>query len=263
MALDHELVVLALDRTHDTLDIALIDDIHIIDLITTLDETESLRLNTDVEDRDRIAITDRGRKRRLTRTRSPCDEDAHTSPEQHSFKYARTHNVEIAADQHTSMPICEFSGEDTDRLITVRIEGVTMRVAPKYAKYGEKVEEAPAAPTAHPRRIVKQERRIAPERTEVVRSDASTIIKNAFQKLGVEETAFAKRIGMKESAFKSYLRGDLAIPIADARVLEKNLHVTIVEASREPATEETTKTYTGKSSSTLTFADLLKNAKRR
>lgn len=155
------------------------------------------------------------------------------------------------------MPICEFSGEDTDRLVTVKIEGVTMRVAPKYAKYGTRVDEAAPA-----RRVAREKSR-ARERTERVRSDAAKIIRDAFHKLDVEEKDFAKRIGMKESTFKSYLRGDLAIPIADAKTLEKTLHVSIVEASAEPAAEETTKSYVSDSpSGGLTLGDMIKRSKR-
>ena len=152
------------------------------------------------------------------------------------------------------MAICEFSGEDTDTLVTVRIEGVTMRVAPRYAKYGSRVEESQA-----PARVRKEKRRIH-EPTQTVRSDAPSLIRNAFQKLDTDEESLAKKLGMKESHLKAYLRGDRTITIEDARTFERFFSLTLIETNDSDATSA--KSYSSQSEG-LTLADLFKKAKRR
>ena len=155
------------------------------------------------------------------------------------------------------MAICEFSGEETDTLITVKIEGVTMRVAPRYARYGVRVEE----PTHVAR--VRTERRRTREPTETVRSDAAELLRRAFQKLGTDEEALAKRLSMKESHLKAYLRGDRAITIEDARTFEKFFSITLIEHTEPQLEPDEAKTYSSDKDQGLTLGDMLKRAKRR
>jgi uncharacterized protein (TIGR00270 family) len=152
------------------------------------------------------------------------------------------------------MAICEFSGEDTDTLVTVKIEGVTMRVAPKYARYGERVEDPVTV------RRVQRERRRAYEPTQSVRGDAPDLLRAAFHKLDTDEESLAKRLGMKESQLKAYLRGARTITIEDARTLEKFFSLSLIEAS-EPTGAPTAAP--GSSDEGLTLADAFKKAKRR
>ena len=155
------------------------------------------------------------------------------------------------------MAICEFSGEETDTLITVKIEGVTMRVAPRYARYGVRVEEP--AQVAR----VRTEKRLAREPTESVRSDAAELLRRAFQKLDADEESLAKRLSMKESTLKAYLRADRTITIADARAFEKFFSIRLIETTEPKLEDGEAKTYSSDSSSGLTLGDLLKGAKRR
>lgn len=151
------------------------------------------------------------------------------------------------------MPICEFSGEDTDRLVTVKIEGVTMRVAPKYARYGEKTEDVEVT-------RVKRETKRRREEARSVKANASDLVRRAFQKLGTDEESLARSIGMKESQLKAYLRGDITITLADAQTFEKFFSISLIEENTDEPVSATN--YSAKSDG-LTLGDLLKGAKRR
>lgn len=154
------------------------------------------------------------------------------------------------------MPICEFSGEETQTLVEVEIEGVRMKVAPKYAKFGTRVEQhAPA------RRARRAPRRASVERTDTVKRDAPKLLRDAFHAIDTDEEAIAKRLGLKESQFKAYLRGDHPIPVEDARSLGRFFGIELIETVEQPA-EETTSAYRSHESGGLTLGDLLKGAKR-
>jgi uncharacterized protein (TIGR00270 family) len=155
------------------------------------------------------------------------------------------------------MPICEFSGEETDALVTVKIEGVSMRVAPRYAKYGVRVEE----PTHVTR--VKTERRRIREPVESVRSDAPELLRHAFQKLDTDEESLAKRLCMKGSHFKAYLRGDRAITINDARAFERFFSIQLVEATEPKLEPDEAKSYSAATGPGLTLGDMLRKKKQR
>ena len=154
------------------------------------------------------------------------------------------------------MAICEFSGEETDTLVTVKIEGVSMRVAPRYAQYGVRVEE-----TAPPARV-RTERRRRSEPTQTVRSDAAQLLRRAFEKLDTDEEALAKQLNMKESHLKAYLRGDRTITIEDARAFERFFSVSIIEHTEPELEPDEAKTYGSDKASGLTLGDMLRKAKR-
>lgn len=154
------------------------------------------------------------------------------------------------------MPICEFSGEETQTLVEVEIEGVRMNVAPKYAKFGTRVEQHTPA-----RKVKRAPKRASVERAETVVREAPKLLRDAFHVLDADEEAIAKRLGLKESQFKAYLRGDHPIPVEDARRLERFFGVKLIETIEQPA-EETTSAYRAQEGGALTLGDVIKASKR-
>jgi putative transcription factor len=132
---------------------------------------------------------------------------------------------------------CEMCGS-TSELFRANIEGATMTVCEKCAKYGkilEKAKAAPAAPTKAEveRQLVRQ--KIETETIFMISPDYPTKIKSMREKLGLKQDELAKKLNERESSIHKLETGEIEPNIALARKLEKFFGIKLVEEHQEEA----------------------------
>jgi putative transcription factor len=151
---------------------------------------------------------------------------------------------------------CEMCGTEKE-LMTALVEGVEMSVCISCSKYGKAVQKKTA-----PKTIVHEKQRYAapvPEYVDEIVQGCSDIIRRAATKKNIQEDALAKRIGMKESVLKAYMKGSMAPSIEDARKLEKFFSIKLVERVKENSAAGKME---GQRSADLTIGDMIRIKKR-
>lgn len=135
---------------------------------------------------------------------------------------------------------CDLCGRN-GQLFQAKVEGTTIQVCDRCAKYGQVLKRIPTAKEQKERAklLVKEaEARIASpggaasDTTEtllLVRSDSARLIKQARERLGLKQEELAKRLNLKESQLHKYESGVHQPELETARMLEKALRITLVE----------------------------------
>ncbi len=146
---------------------------------------------------------------------------------------------------------CDLCGRDAP-LTRVRIEGTVMMVCPSCKTHGEVIAEPV-------RRVVRQPRPSAPraEPLEFVRDSCGQLIKRARERRGLKQEELARRLRLKTSQLHAFESGSHKPDLKTARLLERELGITLVQAYVE---DETT-TPPPASGAPLTLGDLI--ARRR
>ncbi|MFT4309503.1 MAG: multiprotein bridging factor aMBF1 [Candidatus Woesearchaeota archaeon] len=149
---------------------------------------------------------------------------------------------------------CEMCGKE-EPLKKAIIEGVDMRVCSSCAKYGKIIE-------SKPKPIIREKpkyKSFEPEYVEEIIPQYNDIIRKAVMKTGIQEDAIAKRVGMKESVLKAYMRGSMKPSVDDAKKLEKYFTIRLIEKIKE--TGQTT-VNTESRANDLTIGDMIRIRKR-
>ena len=150
---------------------------------------------------------------------------------------------------------CEMCGAEKE-LNTAIIEGVQMSVCINCSKYGKIVR-------IKPKPIVQERQRYRtkePEYIDEIVPNYSEIIRNSFTSKNIQEDALAKRIGMKESVFKAYIKGSIKPSLDDAKKLEKFFSIKLIERIKENTTPSTG---LESKSADLTIGDMIKIKKKK
>ena len=150
---------------------------------------------------------------------------------------------------------CEMCGAEKE-LNTVIIEGVQMNVCINCAKYGKIVRITPKAKVQERQRYKPKE----PEYIDEIVPNYNDIIRNSVASKNIQEDALAKRIGMKESVFKAYIKGSLKPSLDDAKKLEKFFSIKLVERIKDNTTPSIG---LESKSADLTIGDMIKIKKRK
>jgi putative transcription factor len=98
-----------------------------------------------------------------------------------------------------------------------------------------------------------------PEYIDEIIPNSSELIRNAVTSKNIQEDALAKRIGMKESVLKAYMKGSLKPSLEDARTLEKFFSIKLIERIKDntkPSVNMQSK------SADLTIGDMIRIKKR-
>ena len=132
---------------------------------------------------------------------------------------------------------CEMCGSGGE-LFKANIEGATMNVCERCARYGkilEKVRPAPPAPTkaAVERRIIRQ--KVETETIFMIAPDYPSKIKSMREKMGLKQEELAKKLNERESSIHKLETGEMEPNIALARKLEKFFNIRLVEEHQEEA----------------------------
>lgn len=131
------------------------------------------------------------------------------------------------------MSHCELCGKET-ALFKVAIEGTDMFVCSNCAKFGQ-IKERPKIPAPAAQKIFPQAKSLEPalEVTEVIVKDYAKKIRQAREKLGLNQEDFAKKINEKESLLQKMETGTFEPSLALARKLEKLLGLKLIEKFEE------------------------------
>jgi len=116
---------------------------------------------------------------------------------------------------------CELCGRKTANLIKTKIFGTTMMLCDSCAKMG-KPEPSHKIKTKKPKI-----QRIQPE--EVVVDNFAELLKAARENIGLDQKAFAQKLGIKQAELSAYESGRRTPEIKVAKKFEKILNIKLVE----------------------------------
>lgn len=159
------------------------------------------------------------------------------------------------------MSTCDMCGREAS-LVKARVEGTVLDICESCARFGEIISRPPQSSSA----MQKKQQIIQPiKRREVVQlisSDFASKIKNAREKLGLNQEEFAKRLNEKWSLLQKIESGQFKPSITLAGKLEKLLRIRIIEQFDEGGEVpfgDTNK----KKSSEFTLGDFVKVRKKK
>lgn len=149
------------------------------------------------------------------------------------------------------MAQCELCGKETS-LFKAAIEGTDMLVCSNCAKFGQ-IKEMPQAPAAFKNFSRASLPEPALETAETIVSDFAKKIRQAREKLCLNQEDFAKKINEKESLLHKLETGAFEPSLPLARKLEKLLSIKLIEKF-----EEKKVTFAKESSESMTLGDFIK-----
>ena len=157
------------------------------------------------------------------------------------------------------MPACEMCGKDSS-LVKARIEGAELEVCNDCARYGQIISKpAPIRTKTIPeRQNIPLPRR--KERIETVVQNYAQKIKNAREKLGLTQEEFSKKLNERESIMQKIESGHFTPSIEQARKLEKELGINLIENFEEGEVPISTPQKTGEA---YTLGDFIKTRKKK
>ena len=155
---------------------------------------------------------------------------------------------------------CEMCGKDAP-LFKTEIEGTYLDVCKDCARFGRIVKQIEEPMPVRKDKIQSQRTRpIAVPRKEIMESvveNYAELIKNAREKLGLQQNELAVKIAEKDSVLHNIETGRYEPNIALAKKLQRYLHVKLVEE-----TEITNEKVAGSKTEELTLGDVIKIKKR-
>ena len=144
---------------------------------------------------------------------------------------------------------CEMCGKEGPGRPTL-LEGTTLQLCEKCGKYGKVL----AAPTTFTKPSQKHQAPLvilAP--TFDVVPDYAERIRKARERLGLTQQEFALKLNEKESLLHKLETGTYEPPLELARKLERLLHITLVQETKEEPAATSTRTSGG-----MTIGDIVK-----
>ena len=153
---------------------------------------------------------------------------------------------------------CDLCGK-TGEMYKTEIEGTIMTTCADCKKFGKTL-----AKVRETQKIVKQEQRIKPRKSEPVETitkNYSSLIKNTRENLGMNHKDFAKKLSEKESNIHAMESGKREPSIALARKIEKQLGIKLVEIHAEEDFKIPLKP--GQAGTELTIGDFMTLKKRK
>jgi putative transcription factor len=113
----------------------------------------------------------------------------------------------------------------------IDVEGSRLNVCEKCASFGKVVSRVAAEPKREKKKesIMEAQTPKTTETVQVIKSDCARLIKNARERLGLNQEDFAKRLMEKESLLHKIESGHMKPDLVLARKLEKFLKISIVE----------------------------------
>ena len=127
------------------------------------------------------------------------------------------------------MPACEMCGKYAS-LVKVKIEGAELDVCDDCARFGTIISRPKPILTKNipqgrtPVMLPKRK-----ENLEIITSDYAQKIKNAREKLELTQEEFSKKLNERESIMQKIESGHFKPSIEQARKLEKELHINLIE----------------------------------
>ena len=150
---------------------------------------------------------------------------------------------------------CEMCGKDT-QLFTAELEGSMLNLCESCAKYGKMIKKVAQTQT-HSKGIIKKAPLSKKQFVELIVDDFAAKIRNAREKLQLNQEDFAKKLNEKISVIHHFETGKMVPSLDLARKLEKALHITLVEMHEESSGGQKE----GKSEA-MTIGDIVKIHKR-
>lgn len=123
---------------------------------------------------------------------------------------------------------CDMCGKE-EQLLKTSIEGSTMDVCRACTSFGKVVSSQRQFQQIKPAQLPQE----LQEPTETLVQDCGTRIKQAREKLGLEQKDFAQKISEKMSTVHNMETGAFKPSISLARKLEKMLHIQLIETTAE------------------------------
>jgi putative transcription factor len=161
------------------------------------------------------------------------------------------------------MPACDMCGTN-GQLNKIRIEGTIMNVCANCAKFGESLEPSLKLTTGAntPRKsngFFSQTTHSQPKQTinETVLENASQLIKNAREKLGLKQIDLSKKLNLKESVVQQFESGHTIPTIDIVKKFEHGLGITLI--STQITEEAYTRSY--EQNQGFTIGDMIKKKK--
>jgi putative transcription factor len=154
------------------------------------------------------------------------------------------------------MPACDMCGTN-GQLNKIRIEGTIMNVCPNCAKFGESLEPTmKMTSTSSFRRVTPQPK---PTVNETVVENASQLIKQAREKLGLKQIDLSKKLNLRESVVQQFESGHTIPTIDIVKKFQQGLGITLI--STQVTEEAYTKNY--EQSQTFTIGDMIKKSMKK
>jgi putative transcription factor len=151
-------------------------------------------------------------------------------------------------------------GRET-QLVKARVEGTVLDICESCARFGEIISRpSQSSATQKKQQIIQPVKR--KEVVQLISSDFASKIKNAREKLGLNQEEFAKRLNEKWSLLQKIESGQFKPSITLAGKLEKILRIRIIEQFDEGG-EIPLGAANKKSSSEFTLGDFVKVRKRK
>ena len=126
---------------------------------------------------------------------------------------------------------CELCGR-IDRLVKARIEGAELDVCTACASFG-KVLTPPNQQKPRRDSFSQPKQQPLAAKLPTIVEDFAVRIRKAREKFGITQEEFAKKISEKHSLVQKIEGGTLTPPLALAKKLERILHITLVEETKE------------------------------
>ena len=127
-----------------------------------------------------------------------------------------------------NMTTCEVCGTNKGPYYIVMVEGSRVSCCKECSKYGH-ILIAPVEPKSKKSDSAEGEKPSRPVIEEMVMSDYWIKIRTAFEKSGMEQDDFAKRINVKVSVLQNMISNKFVPDLKLAKRLEKELSIRLIE----------------------------------
>ena len=149
---------------------------------------------------------------------------------------------------------CNMCGKDT-KLITAEIEGTRLEVCETCASYGKKINKPRMMNFKYKPKIEKKEPLL------IILEEYSKLIRQARDKLKLNQEQFAKKLNERTSVIHNLEIGKIKPSIKLAKKLEKTLSIKLIEEIKEKDEIDISPNKANKNSA-LTIGDLIKVRKK-
>lgn len=149
---------------------------------------------------------------------------------------------------------CELCGK-VDNLYLVNIESSKMNVCSGCKSYGEVILKPIEVKTKSFSKS-KTQKNTEPEKIELVKLNAGNIIKNAREKMGLNQEDFAKKINEKNSLIHNLESDRIKPNLQLAKKIERFLNIKLIDVVLEESMHQSIKSE--EMSQGLTIGDLIK-----